>query len=301
MSEQQRDLDFNLLKTFLEVYRLQSITLAAESLKMTQPGVSGALKRLQIQLGADLFIRKGRGIEPTNLAIQLASRVEPAMLGIVEAVSSIREFDISQCYTFHILVNEIALAKLQPLVEQDTSLENISIEFSMVPNDEESLMHSLSMQKADLAVDVNYPNLSSYKTLQVQADELVLIARNGHPRIQGVITQEQYYEEKHITFRMRRSNRYTADYFTKLPIQDRKISAECDSLLTMCALVSGSDCIGSTSRELAIRYADKFGLQVLHQPFETLEMHQYMTWHTRTDTNNAHQWLRQKVSEYMAS
>ena len=80
-------LDLNLLSVFLEVYRLKSITLASESLGMTQPGVSGALKRLQSQLDTDLFIREGRGIIPTNAAVQLASRVEPALEGITSAVS----------------------------------------------------------------------------------------------------------------------------------------------------------------------------------------------------------------------
>ncbi len=35
--------DLNLLRIFIEVYNLKSITLAAESLGLTQPGVSGAI------------------------------------------------------------------------------------------------------------------------------------------------------------------------------------------------------------------------------------------------------------------
>ncbi|WP_369526259.1 helix-turn-helix domain-containing protein [Photobacterium leiognathi] len=36
------------------------MTLAAESLGLTQPGVSGAIKRLQQYLGKDLFVREGQ-------------------------------------------------------------------------------------------------------------------------------------------------------------------------------------------------------------------------------------------------
>ncbi|WP_017087623.1 LysR family transcriptional regulator [Vibrio splendidus] len=269
-------LDLNLLSVFLEVYRLKSITLASESLGMTQPGVSGALKRLQSQLDTDLFIREGRGIIPTNAAVQLASRVEPALEGITSAVSTLKQFDNQQHHVFRLLVNEIGLTKLQPLVEQDETLGNISIEFNMVPNNEEELLQSLSMQQADLAIDIHYPQVNGYMNQQVLEDKLVLIARKGHPRIDGVVTEEQYYDEKHITFRMRRSRLYTADYFAKKAIKQRKVSSECDSLMMMCVLVSGSDCVGSTSRSFANQFAERFQLQVLDQPFEVLPVQQYM-------------------------
>ncbi|CAK2650264.1 Transcriptional regulators, LysR family [Vibrio crassostreae] len=292
-------LDLNLLNVFLEVYRLKSITLASESLGMTQPGVSGALKRLQSQLDTDLFIREGRGIIPTHAAVQLASRVEPALEGITSAVSTLKQFDNQQHHVFRILVNEVGLNKLQPLIEQDQTMGNISIEFNMVPNNEEELLQGLSMQQADLAIDIHYPQGNSYMKQPVIEDELVLIARKGHPRINGSVTQEQYYNEKHITFRMRRSRLYTADYFTQSPLMQRKVSAECDSLMTMCVLVSGSDCVGSTSRDFANQFAEPFQLQVLDQPFEILPIQQYMIWHKRTDSDPAHQWLRAKIQQHM--
>ena len=298
MSESEK-LDLNLLNVFLEVFRLKSITLASESLGMTQPGVSGALKRLQQQLGTDLFIREGRGITPTSAAIQLAMKIEPALQGISSAVSTLKQFDNQQNHQFRILVNESALIKLQPIAEADQTLGNISIEFNMVPSNEDDLLHSLSMQKADLAIDIHYPKVNGYKTQWVQNDALVLIARKGHPRICGAIDQAQYYDEKHMTFRMRRSNQYTADYFTTQPLNERRISAECDSLITMCALISASDCIGSTSRYIANRFAEHFQLQVLSPPFETVPVQQFMIWHKRTDNHPSHQWLRKKILQYV--
>ncbi|WP_299689134.1 LysR family transcriptional regulator [uncultured Vibrio sp.] len=298
MSDSEK-LDLNLLSVFLEVYRLQSITLASESLGMTQPGVSGALKRLQSQLDTDLFTREGRGIVPTNAAVQLASRVEPALEGITNAVSTLKQFDNQQHHVFRILANETGLLKLQPLVEQDDSLGNISIEFNMVPSNEEDLLHSLSMQQADLAIDVHYPQVNGYMKQPVVEDELVLIAKKDHPRIKGSVTEAQFYHEKHITFRMRRTRLHTADYFTKSTLKSRAVSAECDSLMTMCALVSSSDCVGSTSRDFANQFADRFQLQVIDLPFEILPIQQYIIWHKRTESTPAHQWLRNKIHQYM--
>ena len=64
MSCDKSKLDLSALRIFLEVYRTGSITAAADKLDMTQPGVSTAIKRLQNQIGAALFVRQGRSITP---------------------------------------------------------------------------------------------------------------------------------------------------------------------------------------------------------------------------------------------
>lgn len=88
------DFDLNLMRVFLTVYRCQSITVAAEVLNLTQPGVSGALKRLQNQLGQKLFVRDGRGIAPTHLAHEMARQIEPALEAIENTLTDAQEFTV---------------------------------------------------------------------------------------------------------------------------------------------------------------------------------------------------------------
>ncbi|CCN50038.1 conserved hypothetical protein [Vibrio nigripulchritudo MADA3029] len=296
LSEQ---LDLNLLGVFLEVYRLNSITLASESLDMTQPGVSGSLKRLQDQIGTKLFVREGRGISPTHAAVQLADQLEPALQNVSRAIGSIKQFTPDQPRQFNVLVNEMALLALQPLVEADKDLANVSIIFNMVSSNEEMMLQALSLQKADLAIDVFRPHDSGFKSTPIKTDELVLVARHSHPRVKGSITMEQFYAEKHITLRLRRGNLYAVDYFTSESLEKRNISAECDSLITMMALVSNSDSIGSASRTVATQYAELFGLQIIEQPFKVTPIEQHMIWHNRTQTNPSHVWLREKITQYL--
>ncbi|WP_066018309.1 LysR family transcriptional regulator [Endozoicomonas atrinae] len=291
-------LDLNLLSVFLEVYRLRSITLAADALEMTQPGVSGVLKRLQQQLGAELFVREGRGISPTHIAVQLASEISPALNDVSNAISNIKQFDPQQPRVFRVLCNEMALLHFHPRIEHDKTLGNVSIEFVIAPSNEDDMLQELSLQKADLALDITGQLSPSYKSHPVIQDEIVIVARKDHPRIHQTLTEQQYYQEKHVTMRIRRANIYAADYFTKTPLKPRKISAECDSLMSMLALVSSSDSIGSTSRSLASRYAPLFNLQVIEQPFETLPIEHVMIWHSRTDYSPAHQWLREKIQNH---
>jgi DNA-binding transcriptional LysR family regulator len=60
-----RNVDWNLLKTFLEIVRAGGIGAAARNLNRQQPSVSAALKRLEDQLGAQLFERSTAGVRIT--------------------------------------------------------------------------------------------------------------------------------------------------------------------------------------------------------------------------------------------
>lgn len=51
--------------TFLEVYRQRSYTQAAAVLHITQPAVSQHIRQLEQRYGCSLFVKAGRGIEPT--------------------------------------------------------------------------------------------------------------------------------------------------------------------------------------------------------------------------------------------
>jgi DNA-binding transcriptional LysR family regulator len=58
-------MDTDLLRTFLVLARTGSMTRAAATLSVSQPAISGQLKRLEQALGATLFHRRGRGLALT--------------------------------------------------------------------------------------------------------------------------------------------------------------------------------------------------------------------------------------------
>src|ERR1700744_6456992 len=52
-------MDFDQLKTFLEVWRQKSFSRAGEKLRITQPAVSAQIRSLEREIGEQLFDRKG--------------------------------------------------------------------------------------------------------------------------------------------------------------------------------------------------------------------------------------------------
>ncbi|SFI13531.1 DNA-binding transcriptional regulator, LysR family [Collimonas sp. OK307] len=73
------------LRSFISVYRHNSISRAALALQLTQPAVSRHIKILEAHLQSQLFTRLPRGLAPTPAAIELERQAGPH-LDALEAV-----------------------------------------------------------------------------------------------------------------------------------------------------------------------------------------------------------------------
>ncbi|PMJ91732.1 LysR family transcriptional regulator [Vibrio sp. 10N.261.55.A7] len=292
--------DFNLLVIFLEVYHQRSITLAADSLGLTQPGVSYALKRLQSNLGVELFVREGRGISPTLSATQLANQISPAYRAVTDAVSNVSGFDKQVPRSFLVHVNESMMNLLMPLILQDEEMGNCEIEFQLTPNSEDELLQQLNLQKADLAIDIGHLPSQSYQSEFFFEEAASLVCRNDHPRVSGKISKAEFYKEKHITSKLRRGDLTVLEYIADEVMAERKVACECSSLVSLMGLVSESDCLGITSTSLADKYAPKLGLQQLSPPIKSKPVIHNIMWHNRNTHHPAHVWLREKLKNVIA-
>lgn len=69
----RRNIDMDLLRSFVTIIEVKSFTRAAERMLRTQSAISLQVKRLEDQLGCRLFERGGRGVEPTEAGLLLLS------------------------------------------------------------------------------------------------------------------------------------------------------------------------------------------------------------------------------------
>lgn len=90
-----RKIDLNLLLAFSVLMQERNVSRAAERLLLGQPGLSAALKRLRETLDDELFVRVGRGLQPTPRALSIAPAIEDALSGIERAVRPPAAFDPS--------------------------------------------------------------------------------------------------------------------------------------------------------------------------------------------------------------
>jgi LysR family transcriptional regulator, glycine cleavage system transcriptional activator len=75
----------NALKAFEAAARHESFTLAAEELFVTHAAISRHIRELEETLGTQLFVRTGRGVEPTEAGSRFGGRLTPVFDQLAEA------------------------------------------------------------------------------------------------------------------------------------------------------------------------------------------------------------------------
>ena len=79
------------LRCFCAAFELGSFTAAAESLRVSQPAVAEQIRKLEQALGADLFVRAGRGVVATEAGRAFAEHATRSLRAVEDAAESVNE------------------------------------------------------------------------------------------------------------------------------------------------------------------------------------------------------------------
>ncbi len=77
------------LRCFCAAAQLGSFTAAADQLRVSQPAVAEQIRKLERTLGADLFVRAGRGVAPTDAGQAFAEHAIRTLRSLEEAADSV--------------------------------------------------------------------------------------------------------------------------------------------------------------------------------------------------------------------
>ena len=149
------DINFNLYKTFYEVAKEGSISLAAKKTYTSQPAISKAIKKLEEDLNVKLFYRHLNGVELTDKGKELLFYVEEAFNSLVTAERNMLETDTlekgkisigvpSQIAEFFIFDN---IAKFH--------IEYPNIEITIISKSTMQLLSLLESHEIDFIIDTS--------------------------------------------------------------------------------------------------------------------------------------------------
>jgi DNA-binding transcriptional LysR family regulator len=174
-------MDFENLRTFLEVARLKSFSRAAQKLLRTQPAISAQIRTLEQEVGARLFDRDGgkvtftaagRLFEP--FAEYCVERQKHILLAIAEQERSPRgELSIS--------ANEATHLYVLPRVFAQFRRQYPRVMLSVVRAERLRTIESVLSREVDFGI-VSMPVRDARLTVElIHRDELGLVAPQGHP------------------------------------------------------------------------------------------------------------------------
>lgn len=291
-------MDLNLLKTFDVVMKTRSVNEAADILGISAPAVSHALNRLREQYQDPLFIRKGRGIAPTNFAIELHEEIQEPLTCLVNGAKSRQQFnpEVSQ-RTFRISSHkDLDLILVPPLIAfRDQFAPNVKLSADVEHVDERNRQDDLRMRKVDLILATTPLDEHGYHNELLFKLPLVVVCNREHPRIQSSLGNKQFFSERHLLWGTQRLNQDILDSLVSQPQPSRNIVYKTDSICNAIMMAAKTDWLCVTSQWHADLFAPSHQLQVFPLPFDLEPLPVYMTWHHSQRQDTGHQWLKDSL------
>lgn len=291
-------IDLHQLECLQVLVAERHVTRAAERLGLTQAKLSSILARIRTLTGDPLLVRTAQGMEPTSTAIELAEHARELLARIHGTVNRRNAFDPTKAeLTFTIHAVDLITATILTNLMAHLRRTAPGIKLMIGPLRLELVREALERGEADLVVGLvaDAPGTLHISRLLEMAP--VCIAATDHPQIQGVLTLEQYAAAAHAAMSFGRadlpyiSERALDDRLADLGVTRNKM-LETYSVLAVAAMVARTDLIATVPRELALRAAQSQPLQVLPLPFEHRPTQLSMLWHSRSQGDVAHEWMR---------
>jgi DNA-binding transcriptional LysR family regulator len=177
-----RNVDLNLLAVFDALFDERSVTRAAERLAVTQPTVSGLLKRLRRTFSDQLFLRTSRGILPTPRAEALAGPIKN-LLASAQSLVTPEAFDPATAETTIKICGSdyLQFAVISPLIEAIRKVAP-KIRVLVAPRpDANTLADLFTRGEMDLCISTREVVLPDLTSRLLFRDRYICVARKGHP------------------------------------------------------------------------------------------------------------------------
>lgn len=279
--------DLNLLTALDALLEENSVQAAADRLHLTPPAMSRTLARIRATTGDDILVRTGRTMTPTPRALAMRDEVRAVVARANRVLAPARTVDPATLRrTFTIQGHDALLAALFPALLRTASAEAPGMGLRLLaeaPVDTPDLARG----HVDLEVGATVPGSPEISHEVVGEDRLVLVTRLGVR-----LDVEEFAAAEHVIVSRRGRLRDGVDKaLAELGLRRRVVAALPTAALALQA-IAHSDVVGVLAeRATALARAD-VGLVATEPPLDLPAAPVVLSWHSRYDTDPAHEWLR---------
>lgn len=294
-------LDLNQLQVLDSLLTTRSATRVAEQMGLTQPAISGILRRLRDYFGDDLFVQSGRRMQPTPFAEGLGEAVRD-MLFKADIVSRMRpEADLATLKrSVRIAVSDFVAAVLLAPVFRTAAVEAPNLRFDLfsIMDSRRNYHEDLDRGDVDLLLVPEAFASPGSPSAVILREDFVCIACLGNTTLEGRLDLAAYLAAGHVVLANRPG--------VALPYQElqlarmgysRRIEIAAPSFLTIPEFVIGSQRIATVHAGLAAYFGRRWPIQILPCPAPIPPMVEVMQWHAYHDRDPAIGWLRRAIVE----
>ncbi len=239
--------DLNLLVIFECIYQHLSISKAAEMLFITPSAVSQSLQRLRSQLSDPLFVRAGKGITPTTIAVNLHQHLSKNLNQLEQTINMMTSADLDKKFIIYgpqlFSTPELANFINALLAEPDLQIEYH--DYTSINDSVENLLH---YRKADIVFTTSQIYNRALVCEKFYDADTVLICREDHPRLGAHATYEEVLQEKFTYYDVQDSWIKRYQYDNESFLVERNCAFRSSSFISTINAIYQTDLIGIVPR-----------------------------------------------------
>ena len=294
-----RQLDLNLLRVLTAIHRTGSVTLAGKSLSLSQPATSNALARLRGFFADELFVRTPSGLKPTRLCEQLAPAVMTQLLALETLITGHEEFTpASSTMHWRLSLSDLgemlflpALAGAMRSQAPASRLSNISV----ASNDVAAALEAREIDMAVGLLQAKHRGISS--ELLFREHYVAVAAKAWRPaggQLGDTLSPAQLAQASFVVASPTATFHASVEQMLiRMKLQER-IVLRARHFSALPDLALNTDLLSIVPEMYARRLLLRYELQTWRIP-EAPAYEVRLVWHSSTDHDPAHQWMRALV------
>jgi len=292
--------DLNLFVVFEAIYSQGGVSRAADQLNLSQPAISHALARLRERVQDPLFVRQGQKLVPTPAAHSMIGPVREGLRLFSQTLGTLDGFDQAKAeMQFTIGMRSLMEASYFVPMTMVAKEQAPLVTLSSISFDRARMGTALASGEMNAVIDVFLPLQDGIRREHLATERSVVVARQGHPEIDGKVGLKEYLDASHVCVTSRPNGLGPEDISLARLGRTRDIAVRCQQVNTAMRLVSMSNLILTMSETFARRANIWFDHQILAAPFEAAPVDIYMYWHANVESDPANIWIRSMVRAAM--
>jgi DNA-binding transcriptional LysR family regulator len=290
-------LDLDWLAVFVEVYKTQSVSKAAQRLGIAQASASIALNKLRRHFDDRLFSRTSQGMEPTPRAQVIYPELAEALLHIERARGTQRGFSpVDARRRFRICMTDISEIVLLPMLVNRLrqTAPGLEIEAEKITPDSRRRLES---GEVDLAVGFTPDLEAGFYQQALFAQNFVCLAAADHPRVRMKLSRRAFSAEEHIVVTALGTGHSIVDKVLAKHKVERRVVLRVPSFLGVARIVAQTELLVIVPKLLGHAVASQEHIQLLEPPVPLPAYKVKQHWHERFNNDAGNLWLRRTMAE----
>ncbi|MEO0913785.1 MAG: LysR family transcriptional regulator, partial [Pseudomonadota bacterium] len=257
-----RRLDLTVLLIFLGLLRHGKAARVAEEMGVTQSSISHALKRLREIFDDPLFLRRPHGLEPTARARALEPEIRAVVEGLERALAVPSPFDPETAEgTLRISALDYEIATVIPGLVARLAEQAPGVRLAVLSLGREAAFEAFAARRIDLALGYFWDLPERYLAVPLVEEAYLMVARAGHPLLEGLLTLERYVVARHLLVSPNGGRVGIVDKALRPLGLARRIAVSLPQFLPALRVVAETDLVAALPARLARAEAGRFGLE----------------------------------------